>query len=384
MPQTKLYRPKDTKVSVYNNNGSILLRFTYKQKSYNLSLGLPVTEKNLKIAIQKCHQITNDIIFNNFDEAKYGLEKRVEKKYEGGVSLTSIITFYQDQQKQLDSSTLESLSILNKWITKSPLKYNEPNNLQDFLLYLLTEISHENSDKKGYSKTYIEVHFKILKSAINLSYKLNKIKSTYKIEEVLSSLKTNKKKQIKAYSKEEIKVVINEAYALFPYITYGAFIEFRFLTGARPSEVTPLTWGDLLTIDNKQFILFNKRYTDNTLKKGLKQKDEYRLFPVNDQLKNLFNKLPKNNELIFPSKMGGYIDTNNFSKRVWKKVINKLLEEKKIRFYIPFYDERHCFGSHVCRQTTDLKTVSYLMGNSPDTLQKYYLSVDSDFEVPEF
>ena len=95
------------------------------------------------------------------------------------------------------------------------------------------------------------------------------------------------------------------------------------------------------------------------------------------------NKITRINDLIFNSPKLIYIDTNNFSRRIWKPLISKLVKENKIRFYTPFYDERHCFGSHVCRQTTDLKTVSYLMGNSPETLQKYYLSVDTNFEVPE-
>lgn len=383
MVQTKIVKPIDSKVSIYNNNGSILLRFTYKSKRYNISLGLPVNEKNLKIARLKCLQITNDIIFNNFDETKYGVNKREEKKDRGGFLLTSILDFYENYQQHLDSSTLESLTILRNWIAKSPVEYNNPNNLNNFLIYLKTKIPHNNSNKTGYTDKYIEVHFKILKSAINLNLKLNKISSNYNIDKIFNSLKTDKKKQIKTYTKDEIKIIINEAYCLFSYFIYGAFIEFRFLTGARPSEVVPLTWKDLIEIENKTYIIFNKRYTDGILKQGLKQKDEYRLFPVNEQLNNLLTKITKINELIFNSPKQRYIDTNNFSRRIWKPLIENLVEENKIRFYIPFYDERHCFGSHVCRQTTDLKTVSYLMGNSPETLQKYYLSVDTTFEVPE-
>lgn len=279
---------------------------------------------------------------------------------------------------------MESLSILRKWIDKSPLEYNKPENLNNFLVYLKTKIPHENSNNKGYSDKYIAVHFKILKSAINLNLKLNKISSNYKIDKIFNSLKTDKQKQIKTYSKEEIKIIIEEAYNFFSYFIYGAFIEFRFLTGARPSEVTPLTWDDLVKVENKPFIVFNKRFTDGIIKQGLKQKTDYRLFPINKQLESLLNKIPRNNNLIFSSPQNKMIDTNNFSRRQWKPLIHKLEEEKKIRFYIPFYDQRHCFGSHVCRETTDLKTVSYLMGNSPETLQKYYLSIDTTFEVPEF
>ena len=91
MAQTKIVKPLDSKVSIYNNNGSILLRFTYKGKRYNISLGLPVNEKNLKIARLKCSQITNDIIFNNFDETKYGINKKEEKKRLIGAAFPSLL-----------------------------------------------------------------------------------------------------------------------------------------------------------------------------------------------------------------------------------------------------------------------------------------------------
>lgn len=383
MPQTKLYRPKDTKVTIYNNNGSILLRFTYKQKSYNYSLGLPVSEKNLKIAIQKCHQITNDIIFNTFDTAKYEIKDKVEKKDEGDFSLITILDFYQTYHPNLDSSTLESLNILKKWLSKTTPENALLSNLDKFLLFLKTEIKHDNSDKRGYKDTFIAVHFKILKSAIYLNFKLGKISTKSNIQNLMSSLKTQKQKEIKIYSKEEIKLIIQESYSFFSYFIYGAFIEFRFLTGARPSEVTPLLWTDIIQQDTKTFITFNTRFTDGLLKKGLKKGTDYRLFPCNDQLKSLLNKIPRINALIFPSPTGLKIDTNNFSKRQWKKLINSLIKDRKLNYYIPFYDQRHCFGTHICRETKDLKTVSYIMGNSPTTLQKNYLSIDFNFEIPE-
>lgn len=382
MAQSKITRPPNTIVTIYNNNNNLLLRFTYQGESINYSLGLPVTPKNLKIAEKKAILITQEITFNTFKIENYRKKKeiKVEKKIN---SLCEILDFYTNCKGVLDSSTLDSIKILKDWISYNS-KFDLPENLQDLFFYLRKSVPHLNSDKKGYSDKYIASHLAILRSAIYLAKDFKKVDSTFNIAELFKLLKTNKTKDIKVYSKEEIKIIIDESYSLFDYFIYGAFIEFRFLTGARPSEVIPLTWGDLVTIENKQFILFNKRFTDGILKKGLKKKDDYRLFPINEQLKTFFSKIPKTNDLIFVSLKGTYLDSHNFSNRQWKQLINKLLEEKKIKFYIPFYDERHCFGSHVCRQTTDLKTVSYLMGNSPSTLQKHYLSIDSNFEVPEF
>ncbi|WP_324282625.1 tyrosine-type recombinase/integrase [Cyanobacterium aponinum UTEX 3221] len=384
MAQKKLYRPQDSKVSIYDNNGCILLRFTYKGKSYNLSLSLTVNPKNLKIAEKKAIQITQDIIFNTFEEEKYNLNKKKEK--EDATYLTTIpeiLDFYKTFKGEIDSSTEESLFILNKWINNSPEHFKLLDNLNNFFTYLKVEIKHDNSDKRGYSDKFLASHFRILRSAINLAFKFNKIKDKTNVSDLISTLNTKRKKEIKTYSKEEIKIIIEEGYNHFSYSIYAALVEFRFLTGARPSEVIPLTWSDLIQDKNKLFLNFNKRYTDGILKEGLKKKTDFRLFPVNDQLLELIKKIPKINNLLFPSPKGIYIDTHNFSRRHWQKLIYRLVEENKIRYYIPFYDERHCFGNHVCRQTNDLKTVSYLMGNSPETLQKYYLSIDSDFEIPE-
>lgn len=384
MTFNKISKPLGSIAVVYDNNGSILIRFNYKGQRINYSLGLPVTPKNIKIAEQKALLITSEIAFNTFELNKYKKEKKESKTREEKKlnSWGEILDFYSNCKGELDSSTIESITILKKWISYNP-KFDLPENLQDFFFFLRKNIPHLNSDKKGYSDKYLASHLSILRSAIYLAKEFKQIDNTFNIAELLKLLNTKKNKEIKVYSKDEIKLIIKEAYNFFDYFIYGAFIEFRFLTGARPSEVIPLTWKDLVERDNKLFISFHKRVTDGILKKGLKKKDDYRLFPINEQLKTFFSKLPKINELIFVSPKGGWIDSHNFSNRQWKPLINKLVKEKKLKFYIPFYDERHCFGSHVCRQTKDLKTVSYVMGNSPQTLQKHYLSIDPDFKIPE-
>ncbi|MGI0483068.1 hypothetical protein ACN4EE_20085 [Geminocystis sp. CENA526] len=108
MTQKKLYRPSDSKITIYDNNGCILLRFTYKGKPINLSLNLPVTPE------KKAIQITNDIIFNTFEEEKYIGNRGKEKKDKGGdfITLSDLLNFYHNLKKDPDSSTLESLRIL--------------------------------------------------------------------------------------------------------------------------------------------------------------------------------------------------------------------------------------------------------------------------------
>ena len=218
MSQTKLYRPTDSKVTIYDNNGSLLLRFRHFSHSYNLSIGLLNTPKNLKIAEKKCLQITQDITFNNFDPEKYGLNKKERVVDDYLTTTREVLNFYSHFKPDLDSSTLESICILNKWLDKSPSECQSLLELDRFLMYLKTGVSHGNSVKKGYSDKYIGVHFRILKSAINLAFSLNKIKDKTNISKLYSLLNTRKEKEVKVYSKEEIKCIIDYSYEFFDYL----------------------------------------------------------------------------------------------------------------------------------------------------------------------
>jgi Arm DNA-binding domain len=72
------------KVSVLNSNGRLQLRFSYKGKREDLTLGLDDNQRNRKYAELKAKEIEADIIYGFFDEslAKYKPDYLDKKEYQ--------------------------------------------------------------------------------------------------------------------------------------------------------------------------------------------------------------------------------------------------------------------------------------------------------------
>ncbi len=69
---------------------------------------------------------------------------------------------------------------------------------------------------------------------------------------------------------------------------------------------------------------------------------------------------------------------------IFKCVVEGLVKDGLVSQYLPFYNERHTFGTHLVRSgKVDLKTASQIMGNSPEVLMKNYLAPNHDIDLPE-
>jgi len=276
------------------------------------------------------------------------------------------------------------------WLHRTPNDLLLLENADLWLSYLRYEIPHKNSKGFGYSDKTIGKGWKILIAGVNLACSLNKI-SFNPLSPLYKTLNTKVSKDIRGYNPEQIQAIIKAfrdniycpKHSPANHSYYADFVEFRFLTGCRPSEAVALTFEDIVENNNRLYIRFNKRYVEGVLKKGLKNKKQSRYFPCNESLSALISGF-QGEGLIFKGVRGGYINADNFNRRYWQPVINSLVSDGVLPVSIAFYDQRHCFGSLICRKTTDIKTVSSIMGNSPQTLYRYYLADDLDFSVPEF
>jgi integrase len=373
------------KISILNDRGKIRLKYLYGDKHEFISLGLDYTPENLKIAQAKANQIQSDIIFNHY-EGKEKYQINGKKKASPLFNLSQILDYYV-QSKQHDNTTINSVKILQSWLQRSPEKFLTVENLSDWVNYLRKDIPRLDNENKGYSDAYISSHLKILRASIYYAHSMGKITvDLNKVSLVCKLVKVKNQKEIKVYSREEINLIISTFRNNKNHAFYANLIQFRFLTGCRPSEAVALTWDDILVSkEGKLVIRFCKRFAKGELKQGLKNKKPYRYFPCNEQLSDLINKmrLTQHNYLIFPSLSGGYLNIDNLVKRHWNPVIDSLVVRGKLPYRIPFYDERHCFGTLICREINDLKTVSNLMGNSPEILQRHYLANDDLLVLPE-
>lgn len=368
------------KVSILNDRGMIRLKYRWGGKYEFISLGLEYNDGNLVIAKAKASQIESDIIFNHYeDKEKYEINPRPKDVW----NFPKILDYYLDS-KHHDTTTIKSVNILKDWCARSSSRLLFPDKIDEWILYLKKEIPRLDNNGCGYADSTIFTNVKILRSAIYFAHDMGKIPKPQIVAKVCSLIKVNSKKEIKVYSREEIQLIISTFRHNRNHSYYADLVHFRFLTGCRPSEVIALTWDDIIYDENRTYIRFNKRYADGVLKQGLKDKKAFRYVPCNEQLQMLLGAIPRRHSLlIFPAIKGGYIDTNNFAKRHWNIVLDGLVAIGKLKYRIPFYDERHCFGTLICRQVSDLRTVANIMGNSPDVLQKYYLANDDKFELPE-
>jgi integrase len=191
----------------------------------------------------------------------------------------------------------------------------------------------------------------------------------------------------KCFEKHEIEHILaafasNEfvsKFSIFPHSHYRSYVEFLALTGFRPEEAIALGWSD---IKNNRIIV-SRAYSQGILKET--KTYEARTFPVNSQLGDLLQSLPKTGNLVFPSIEGGYINQHNFGERYWKPIVKKLVVAGKVAEYLPTYNLRHSWITRMLRSGLDIATVAKLAGNKPDTIMKHYLAAQvRDLVLPEF
>ncbi|MBF2056264.1 MAG: tyrosine-type recombinase/integrase [Cyanobacterium sp. T60_A2020_053] len=387
--QNNSFRPNGLKVSIDNNNGTIRLRFTYQGKRESISYPLNYFDpQSQQIAIAKATEIHNDIyLYQKYDETKekYQLKPKLIKHDFGQKELTlrEIWEFY----KELKRDDIAVTTKKNNWskIDKTLSENLTVDEVADYVILLLSK----------YAKTTTKRLLQDLSASIGLAISFGKFKGDNHVIKIIESLGVHKKKTIKSFTQEEVTVILNafkyDQYlpekALYNYSYYYNFVAFRFLTGTRPSEAIAVTCNDIFKKAGKTWLRINKRYVGGEIVMGTKNGVDIRMFPVNDQLKDLIESIPKidnPNNLLFPSITKTYIDRKNFSTRIWKPLILQLVNQGLVKEYLTFYDVRHTFITHLCRSgKADLQTIANIVGNSVPTLIRNYLAVDESLELPE-
>jgi integrase len=379
------------------------LRIRVRRKDINFTkYTFDANLDGLQATVAICRDILNDYYRGCFDATlvKYGLAKVDTPKLTEVINLPladnrepNLLEIWNSYKelKQVNSAlvTQESWCYVDNKLSECPSECLLLSNADKLLAWLRTK----------YKDTSIRLYFNLLSSAVNLSIKLGKIKSNNPFGALLDSLVLPARKQISAFSKPEIKIIIqafkdsrfDDANSQYPSSYYAGLVEFRFLTGCRPSEARALTWDDIKDSGDKMQIIFNKRISARSAKNqipqsGTKNGVDARIFLCNKQLTNFIRGLPRipnKHNLVFPGYKGGVISTDNFSKRIWSKYIKELVSLGLVKEYLPFYDERHTYTTHIARSGKDLKTISSVVGNSVKTLISNYLAPNEDIELPE-
>lgn len=372
-------------VSVQSIKGRLRLAWRADGKRYFLSLGYPDTAMHQKIASMKAAEIERDLLYERFDPSlsKYkGDEKPKPEKNTAEVSLPHLWQKYTEYNRsQLKPSTISTnYRQVGRTIAKLPTSNPyEAIAVRDWALSNLTVDAVRRlmmqlgacCDWAHESGLLTQNSFKGLAAKI----KVPKGKTE---EQDINPFTVQERDHI-------IAAFENSRY----YSYYAPLVKFLFATGCRPSEALGLQWKHI----NKGMtaIRFEQALTETEeglqIVEGLKTQ-ERRSFPCNEKLKDLLKQIKQvaqdkdrasDNDLVFPSPKGRYLNFHNFGQRGWAAALN----ECKIEFR-KAYQMRHTFITLALANGLAPQDVAKLVGTSPKMIYEHYAGVTRSLTVPDF
>jgi len=380
------------KIAVENFRGKIRLRWTLQSKTYQITIG-SASKESLTIAKAKAGQIDLDIMMGQFDQSlvKYDNSKIVPINSNIEIPNKPNLLACWEHYKKLSVDKVSQNTVKNQWV----LVDNQFSKINDKSLFEFTNASKlVLTMLDSLAPSTVDRIFTDVNAAFNLANELGFIDerknpySALKKRGLIDSNQDSSKRTREAFTPSEIKVIwdafTDNRYSpdknAYNHSYYLSFVQFCSLTGCRPGEAIALTWGDIKIKPDRTWINFCKSYSKGSL--GPTKTGETRLFPVNDQLQEMIDQFPRiDNELglMFPSiKNKSYIDQHNFSNRIFKPIVSRLVVDDLIEKYLPSYNLRHSFITRLIQSGVDIASVAKISGNSVEViLQSYYASNDN-------
>lgn len=377
-------------VSVDIHGASYRLRFVYPEGERHQFTITKVSPEGWATAIRAAQLINRDIDLGDFDSTyvRYSPKhartlKIAGEKASEGYSLADLWEMYKgaNRDRVADSTQRKKWKVFDRILEETEPPLLSLKEADKFIGYL----------KKKYADGTLKALFSgTLTPCINLAVRLKKIPSN-----PYSDIRLGKKGKslIECFEPSEVKRIIQAFLddrfvpenSSYPHSYYAPMVQFLALTGCRPSEAHALTWKDVKAKEGRTLIRFNKAYTGGKLRKRTKNYVD-RLFPCNDQLRELIEALPKRggqDDLLFPSVTLGYINQDDWRRSYWLPVVEGLARRGDIDKYLKPYCLRHSFITRLIREGVDIATVASLVGNSPKTILQDYLASRQDFDLPE-
>jgi integrase len=338
------------RVTVDIKGKSYRLRFTYPERNRHEFSVSRVSPEGWTTAIKAAQLINRDIDLGDFDETY----SRYSPKHAKKLAIASKPKEYTllelwERYKELNKNRVAQTTQKRFWkewdvfLRRCPKEKLALSNSEDFVRYYLSL----------YSPSTVGMFFRTcLHPCVNQAVRQGLIsKNPYKDV----PLPKIQKAPIECFEPDEVKAIIAAFYSdefcskftSYRHSRYAAYVEFLALTGCRPSEAIALTRDDVWKRSGKTFIRFNKVYSKGTLLSHTKT-HEIRLFPCNKQLEELVDSVSHFRQenklnLLFPSQQWSYIDQDVFRGRYWKKIVDGLVAQGKVRKYLKPYCLRHSF-----------------------------------------
>ena len=356
-------------VSIINTHGRLQLRFGSGGKRYYITLGLPDTIPNRKLAELKASEIEKDILFERFDPT---LEKYKPKS---SLSTVTPITPIQKAKPKLDE-LWEKYSEFKK-PQVSPSTY-----VKDFAKHRshISKFPSQSLDDASLIRDYLLAN--LTPDAAKRCLTQLKACCTWATEEglidsnpfILMKIKAPKglgeQDDVNPFTKEERDQIIAAFASDQHYAHYTNYVRFLFYTGCRPSEAIALKWKGIEgnAIKFRESVVVSE--DGLVLKEGLKTQRK-RDFPISQAVQEILDDAKLENldpeELIFKSPRGKFIDHHNFSNRAWKAILQKCNIA-----YRKSYQTRHTFISLCVEANINSTAIGRWTGTSVKMIDNHY------------
>lgn len=371
------------KITPQNNNGAILLRWSFQKKRYALT---PVPGGRWENAIDRkraeavANLISADIAMGQFDPtlAKYG----------GSLHKTQLaIDDAQERLKQLRQQRSEA-DLRELWEKYKAFKAPQlaPTTLKiDYgrRMNFLTRLEDSRLSQAIAIRDWIVANT-TTEQAKKILQNLNAC-CEWAVKSELIEVNPfqgmageihvkHDEEDINPFNPLEKEAIIQGFYSSPHYGHYGRLVDFLFATGCRPSEAIPLEWGDLR--GNK--LTFQRTYSDGELSSRLKTQKK-RTIILNERAIAAIGNFIDQTEVIFPSPQKTLIDWHNFANRAWPQVLGQFPE---IEYRNP-KQTRHTFITERILAGDSPADVSRYVGNSPGTIYKNYLGASRSYSPGE-
>lgn len=320
-------------VGVESFQGRLRLRlprqlFDGRQKY--VTLGLPDTDLNRKVAEAKAKLIESDIVLERFDYTfeKYTGQSPPKLTVVEGIRHNLTVSelwqrFYDSKRSQLKAKTREKYDNFSRLFAKVG------NLMIDDALIVKEQLSKITTlDRVRDALMYLNAA-----SRWALRHRLITTNPFDGMAQEMPKPRYMIDPQPNAFSEEEMNRVI-EAFRKdsrpgITYRHYASFVEFLFRVGCRPSEAIGLTWADVSsdcsTVNfTKSLVQIGNR---RVLSQGSKT-NRTRAIAVSCATQALlFSIRPENfdsSALVFPGPKGDSINYRNFARRAWSAVVDPI------------------------------------------------------------
>lgn len=362
---------KIDRINIEITKGKIRLRWTYQGQRFSLSIGKD-NPGNLDLAKSKAYQINSDIYKDKFDYENYKPKPKI--KVESVVKEITLLELWDLFLKMKLKSGLKAKSIewyknIDELIRKlgDGLNFNAFE-VQEKLLNITTNYRTVKALKALSACCEYGIERKLIKE--------NDFKGIWRY------LPAQPFKTPYCFSDIEIEMILKNFNSQKSYRYYYDLIIFWLNTGCRPSEALGLRWSDV-SADFSHIIFKGSPQKirgggivwsegSKNFKKG-GHKPKTRSMPINSNLKRMLSERyaianPARSDLIFPNKLGNYINYTGFCNYVWGKcvkTIEGLENATPYNFRDTFITKQLCKGIPIA-------VISAWCDNSPSVIEGRY------------